>query len=89
MEQREQGYDVVVLGAGRVGQNAADRAWAAGLRVAVVERELVGGECSYWACVPNREPCRDFTAIGGLGVGGLVHGLRPCRRDSAQDVSGR
>lgn len=39
-------YDVVVLGAGPVGQNVADRARAGGLRVAVVERELVGGECS-------------------------------------------
>ena len=44
MEQQE--YDVIVLGAGPVGQNAAERARAAGLSVAVVERELVGGECS-------------------------------------------
>ncbi|MER7188276.1 FAD-dependent oxidoreductase, partial [Streptomyces hyaluromycini] len=47
-------YDVIVLGAGPVGQNVADRARAAGLSVAVVERELVGGECSYWACVPSK-----------------------------------
>lgn len=52
MEQ--QGYDVIVLGAGPVGQHAADRARAAGLGVAVVERELVGSECSYWACVPSK-----------------------------------
>lgn len=43
----EDTYDVIVLGAGPVGQNAADHARAAGLTVAVAERELVGGECSY------------------------------------------
>src|ERR1700733_4872437 len=47
-------FDVVVLGAGPIGQNAAERARASGLRVAVVERELVGGECSYWAFVPSK-----------------------------------
>ena len=50
----DQEYDVVVLGGGPVGQNAADRSRAAGLSVAVVERELVGGECSYWACMPSK-----------------------------------
>src|SRR5271165_2736258 len=56
-------YDVVVLGAGPVGQNAADRARAAGLRVAMVERELVGGECSYWACVPSKALLRPVVAV--------------------------
>src|ERR1700753_3254283 len=50
----EDSYDVVVLGAGPVGQNAAERARAGGLSVAMVERELVGGECSYWGCVPSK-----------------------------------
>jgi dihydrolipoamide dehydrogenase len=59
----EQEYDVVVLGAGPVGQNAAERARAAGLSVAVVERELVGGECSYWACVPSKALLRPVIAI--------------------------
>ena len=59
----EQEFDVVVLGAGPVGQNAADRARAAGLSVAVVERELVGGECSYWACVPSKALLRPVLAI--------------------------
>ncbi|MFD0305939.1 dihydrolipoyl dehydrogenase family protein [Streptomyces sp. NPDC127119] len=47
-------YDVVVLGAGPVGENVADRARAAGLSAAIVESELVGGECSYWACMPSK-----------------------------------
>jgi dihydrolipoamide dehydrogenase len=47
-------YDVVVIGAGAVGENAADRAGRRGLSVAVVEHELVGGECSYWACMPSK-----------------------------------
>jgi dihydrolipoamide dehydrogenase len=59
----EQDYDVVVLGAGPIGQNAAERARAAGLSVAVVERELVGGECSYWACVPSKALLRPVLAV--------------------------
>jgi len=47
-------YDVVVIGAGAVGENAADRASRTGLRVALVEEALVGGECSYWACMPSK-----------------------------------
>jgi dihydrolipoamide dehydrogenase len=53
----------VVLGAGPVGQNAAERARAGGLSVAVVERELVGGECSYWACVPSKALLRPVIAV--------------------------
>lgn len=56
-------YDVVVLGAGPIGQNAAERARATGLRVAMVERELVGGECSYWACVPSKALLRPVIAL--------------------------
>jgi dihydrolipoamide dehydrogenase len=56
-------YDVVVIGAGPIGQNVADRARAAGLSVAVVERELVGGECSYWGCVPSKALLRPVIAV--------------------------
>lgn len=59
--QRE--TDVIVIGAGPVGENVADRARAAGLEVVVVEHELVGGECSYWACVPSKTLLRSAAAL--------------------------
>ena len=47
-------YDLLVIGAGPVGENVADRAKQGGLAVAIIEDQLVGGECSYWACVPSK-----------------------------------
>ncbi|MEV7845253.1 NAD(P)/FAD-dependent oxidoreductase [Streptomyces cyaneofuscatus] len=55
-------YDVVVIGAGPVGENVADRTRAAGLSTAVVESELIGGECSYWACMPSKALLRPVVA---------------------------
>ncbi|MQT02003.1 dihydrolipoyl dehydrogenase family protein [Streptomyces jumonjinensis] len=55
-------YDVVVLGAGPTGENMADRLRAGGLSTAVVESELVGGECSYWACMPSKALLRPVIA---------------------------
>ncbi|MGW1405519.1 dihydrolipoyl dehydrogenase family protein [Streptomyces sp. NPDC002403] len=55
-------YDVVVVGAGPVGENVADRVRAAGLSAAVVEAELIGGECSYWACMPSKALLRPVVA---------------------------
>jgi dihydrolipoamide dehydrogenase len=49
-----QEYDVIVIGAGAVGENAADRVVKAGLSAALVESDLIGGECSYWACMPSK-----------------------------------
>src|SRR3954453_21042903 len=56
-------YDVIVIGAGPIGQTFADRARAGGLSVAVVEKELVGGECSYWALVPSKAMLRPGIAL--------------------------
>ncbi|KGM01330.1 FAD-dependent oxidoreductase [Cellulomonas cellasea] len=53
-DQQVHEFDVVVIGGGAVGENAADRAHRDGLSVVVVEEELVGGECSYWACMPSK-----------------------------------
>jgi pyruvate/2-oxoglutarate dehydrogenase complex dihydrolipoamide dehydrogenase (E3) component len=56
-------YDVVVIGAGPVGYTLAARVRAAGFSVAVVERELVGGECAYWACIPSKAMLRPVVAV--------------------------
>ncbi|WFF00224.1 NAD(P)/FAD-dependent oxidoreductase [Micromonospora sp. WMMD964] len=56
-------YDVIVIGGGPVGQSVAARATAAGLTVAMVEKELVGGECSYWACIPSKAMLRPVVAV--------------------------
>ncbi|HEU4808699.1 MAG TPA: NAD(P)/FAD-dependent oxidoreductase [Homoserinimonas sp.] len=59
----QQSFDLIVIGAGPVGQNVADRAKQGGLTVAIVENELVGGECSYWACIPSKALLRSGNAL--------------------------
>ena len=56
-------YDVIVIGAGPTGENVADRAVKGGLTAAVVESDLVGGECSYWACIPSKALLRPGLAL--------------------------
>jgi pyruvate/2-oxoglutarate dehydrogenase complex dihydrolipoamide dehydrogenase (E3) component len=84
-------YDVIVLGAGPTGENVAYRAVRGGLSAAIVESELVGGECSYWACMPSKALLRPMSAVAEArhvrGVTGAR--LEPeqvfARRDSFTD----
>ncbi len=69
-------YDVIVIGAGAVGENVADRVVQGGLTAVVVESELVGGECSYWACMPSKALLRSGIALrAAQAVGGAKEAI--------------
>ncbi len=56
-------YDVIVIGAGSTGENVAERTRAGGLSSVIIESELVGGDCSYWACMPSKALLRSGAAL--------------------------
>jgi pyruvate/2-oxoglutarate dehydrogenase complex dihydrolipoamide dehydrogenase (E3) component len=82
-------FDVIVIGAGPAGENVAGRAAAGSLRVAVVEEELAGGECSYWACIPTKallrpvELAAEAEAVPGLTLHPMDVDAVLARRDEA------
>ncbi|GAA1445714.1 dihydrolipoyl dehydrogenase family protein [Leifsonia poae] len=69
-------YDVIVIGAGAVGENVADRAVQGGMSTVIVESELVGGECSYWACMPSKALLRSGALLrAAQRVGGVAEAI--------------
>ena len=82
---RDGEYDVVVIGAGSTGENVAGRAVKGGLTCAVVESELVGGDCSYWACMPSKALLRSGQALREA----LRRSTAPVRRSPAPSTAQR
>jgi pyruvate/2-oxoglutarate dehydrogenase complex dihydrolipoamide dehydrogenase (E3) component len=79
-------YDVIVIGAGPTGENVADRAVKGGLTAVIVEAELVGGECSYWACMPSKALLRPADVVAEAGA---VRGVAGARLNPAEALARR
>src|SRR4051812_49602933 len=85
-------FDVIVIGGGSAGENIAGRCHDCGASIAVVEAELVGGECPYWACMPSKtllrpgEVLAEARRVPGAGAAGARRtrgGAAPAWRDDA------
>jgi dihydrolipoamide dehydrogenase len=82
-------FDVIVIGAGPAGENVADRAVRGGLSAVIVEENLAGGECSYWACIPSKallrpvELAAEARRVPGLDIGPIDAAAVLARRDEA------
>src|SRR6476659_9931221 len=86
----EREFDVIVIGAGAVGENVADRVVRGGLTAVIVEKALVGGECSYWACMPSKallRPVELFSAARAMP--GIANDLRGATIDVAAVLARR
>jgi dihydrolipoamide dehydrogenase len=86
MRMTDDSYDVIVIGAGPTGENVADRAVRGGLSAVLVESELVGGECSYWACMPSKALLRP---VGVVDEAADVRGVTGARLEPAEVLARR
>ena len=82
-------YDVIIIGGGAAGENVAGRTAPAGLSTAIVEAELVGGECTYWACMPSKALLRPGEALAAARRVPAARGAVTGEADAARALRAR